>query len=185
LTTAVSKGDTIFLGSGTTAQTVTATAAAAASGGVTTIAVTAVPATEPINTSVYDGATTTVPNTTPTTLKTTASSGATSLSVPSLTSAITSGDTIVVGTGTSAQTVTATSGVSATVGSTTIPISPALTTTAPANTEVYDSSCSTTQVSEIEAVALNLQATKNPGGQPTGYQSLAYFLSPNYSASVG
>jgi len=185
LTTAVSKGDTIFLGSGTTAQTVTATAAAAASGGVTTIAVTAVPATEPINTSVYDGATTTVPNTIPTTLKTTASSGATSLSVPSLTSAITSGDTIVVGTGTSAQTVTATSGVAATVGSTTIPISPALTTTAPANTEVYDSSCSTTQVSEIEAVALNLQATKNPGGQPTGYQSLAYFLSPNYSASVG
>ena len=34
-------------------------------------------------------------------------------------------------------------------------------------------------------VALNLQATKNPGGQPTGYQSLAYFFSPGYSATVG
>jgi hypothetical protein len=34
-------------------------------------------------------------------------------------------------------------------------------------------------------VSLNLQATKNPAGQPTGYQSLAYLLSPTYNASVG
>ena len=49
--------------------------------------------------SVYDSALTTVPNTMPTTLKTAASSGATTLSVPSLPSAVPSGDTIVVGTG--------------------------------------------------------------------------------------
>ncbi|HLN43358.1 MAG TPA: hypothetical protein VK215_12945, partial [Acidimicrobiales bacterium] len=54
-----------------------------------------------------------------------------------------------------------------------------------ANTEVYDSSCSNTQLSQITAVSLNLQATKTPGGQPTGYQSQAYLLSPTYNTSVG
>jgi hypothetical protein len=40
-------------------------------------------------------------------------------------------------------------------------------------------------VSQIEGIGFSLQATKNPGGQPTGYQSLAYFLSPAYSSTVG
>jgi hypothetical protein len=52
-------------------------------------------------------------------------------------------------------------------------------------TTVLDSVCTSTQVSEIEAVSLNLQATKQPGGQPTGYQTMAYMLSPAYNAAVG
>lgn len=52
-------------------------------------------------------------------------------------------------------------------------------------TEVYDSSCSSTQLPQITAVSLSLQATKNPGGQPTGYQSQAYLVSPTYNSTVG
>jgi len=37
----------------------------------------------------------------------------------------------------------------------------------------------------VSAVGLNLQATKNPGGQPAGYLSMAYLLSPSYTATVG
>ncbi len=177
LTNPVTQGDTIYLGAGPSAQTVTATSAAA--NGATQINVSALSATVPNNTAVYDSAVTTVPNTVPTTLSGSASSGTTTLNVVSA-SGVSNGDTIVVGTGTSAQTVTATA-----TTATSITVTPALTTTAPSGTEVYDSTCSPTQVSQIEAVALNLQATKNPGGQPTGYQSLAYFLSPEYSTTVG
>ena len=107
---------------------------------------------------------------------------ATTLQVVALKSAVAVGDTIVVGTGASAQTATATA--AANVNATSISVT-ALPSAAASNSEVYDSTCSATQVGQIEAVALNLQATKNPGGQPTGYQTLAYFLSPSYSASVG
>jgi hypothetical protein len=54
-----------------------------------------------------------------------------------------------------------------------------------AGSAVYDSSCSNTQLASVTAVSLNLQATKTPGGQPTGYQSLAYLLSPTYNSTVG
>ncbi len=182
LTAAIGVGDTIYVGSGGAAQTVTATAAAAK--GASSISVTALPSAAAISSSVYDGALTTVPNTLPTTLKTAASSGATTLSVPSLPSAVSTGDTIVVGTGTSAVTVTATANAAISATTTSIAVT-ALPSAQAANLEVYDSTCSTTQVSQIEAVALSLQTTKNPGGQPTGYQSLAYFLSPDYSAAVG
>jgi prepilin-type N-terminal cleavage/methylation domain-containing protein len=182
LTSAIGQGDTIYVGSGGAAQTVTATVAAAS--GASSITVSALPSAATNGSSVYDSALTTVPNTLPTTLKSSASSGATTLSVASLPSAVTSGDTIVVGTGTSAVTTTATANVAVSATTTSIPVT-ALPSAQAANLEVYDSSCSATQVSEIEAIALSLQTTKNPGGQPTGYQSLAYFLSPQYSSSVG
>lgn len=182
LTAAIGLGDTIYVGSGGAAQTVTATAAAAS--GTSSISVTALPSAAANSSSVYDSALTTVPNTLPTTLKSAASSGATTLSVPSLPSPVSTGDTIVVGTGSSAVTVTATANAAISTTTTSILVS-ALPSAQAANAEVYDSSCSATQVSQIEAIALSLQTTKNPGGQPTGYQSLAYFLSPNYSTAVG
>jgi hypothetical protein len=55
----------------------------------------------------------------------------------------------------------------------------------PVNTQVFDNVCTPTQVSQITAVAINVQATKVPGGQPTGYQTLAYLFSPSYNAAVG
>ncbi len=160
------------------------TATAAAAKGASSITVSALPSAAVNGASIYDSALTTVPNTLPTTLKSAASSGATTLSVPSLPSAVTSGDIIVVGTGTSAVTVTATANAAVSATTTSISVT-ALPSAQAANAEVYDSTCSTTQVSQIEAIALSLQTTKNPGGQPTGYQSLAYFLSPEYSATVG
>ena len=180
LPAAVTVGDSIFLGSGPTAQIVTATANSAASTSATTITVTALTASAASATAVYDSALTPVPNTIPTTLS--SSSSGTTLHVNALKSAVVSGDTIVVGTGSSAQTVTATA--AAAVNATTITVS-SLSGTASSGAEVYDSTCSSTQISQIQAVALNLVATKNPGGQPTGYQTLAYLLSPNYATTVG
>ncbi len=183
LSNPVAVGDTIFVGNGPSAQSVTATAAVAASGSATTIPVTALASAATNGTSVYDTAVTTVPNWVPGTLSGTASSGATTLHLSApLVSAVNSGDTIVVGTGSSAQTVTAASP-GAAVGATSIPVS-ALPSGA-SNAEVYDSTCSPSQVSQIQAIALNLLATANPGGQPTGYQTLAYFLSPEYATTVG
>jgi prepilin-type N-terminal cleavage/methylation domain-containing protein len=176
LPAAVSIGDTLFLGAGPTAQTVTATAAAAA--GTSTISVSALTASASSGTAVYDSALTTVPNTIPTTVSSTSSG--TTLHVNALPQPVAIGDTIVVGTGATAQNVT----VTGTGTATSIPVS-ALTGSVNPGVSVYDSTCSTTQLGEIEAVALNLQATKQPGGQPTGYQSLAYLFSPNYSATVG
>ncbi len=175
---AVSVGDTIFIGSGPTAQSVTATAAAASN--ATSITVTALTASAANATSIYDSSLTTVPNTIPTTVSTTSSG--TTLKVNALKSAVASGDTIVVGTGSTAQTVTA--GNNYGVGATTMTVS-ALSGSVTSGTSVYDSTCSATQLGQIAGVALNLQATKNPGGQPTGYQSLAYLFSPQYNVSVG
>jgi len=108
----------------------------------------------------------------------------TSLSVQALTSAVASGDPIVIGTGATAQTVTASG--AAGVGATSIPVTSFTANAAYGlGTSVSDSSCSATQLSQISAVALNVQATRNPGGQPTGYQSLAYLLSPTYNVAVG
>jgi hypothetical protein len=180
LTSPVSTGDTIYLGSGPLAQTVTATAGAAKN--ATTVAVTAVTTTASSGTNVYDSAVTTVPNTIPTTLNGAASLHATSLTVAALQSPVAVGDIIVVGSGSSAQTVSATA--IANTGATSIAVT-SLPAAATSGSEVYDSTCSTTQVSEIQAIGLALDATKNPGGQSTGYQSLAYFLSPEYSSSVG
>ncbi len=178
LTKAVAVGDTIFLGWGPNAQTVTATAAAPI--GATTITVRALTASAANLTSVYDSSLTTVPNTIPTTVN--SSSSGTTLHVNALQSPVASGDTIVVGTGASAQTVTA--GNNYGNGTTTMTVS-ALSGTVSSGTSVYDTTCSATQLSQIQGVALNLQATKNPGGQPTGYQSLAYLFSPGYSTAVG
>ena len=182
LPTALGLGDSIFVGSGPNAQNILTTASA--SKGATTISVASLPSSATVNTSVYDSNLTNVPYTVPTTLSSSASSGATSLTVPSLSSPVSTGDTIVVGTGTTAQTVTATANASVSAGSTTIAVT-ALPASAATSSEVYDSTCSPTEVSQIQAVALNLVATKTPGGQPTGYQSLAYFVAPAYSASVG
>ena len=103
LTKAVAVGDTIFLGWGPNAQTVTATAAAPI--GATTITVSALTASAANGTSVYDSSLTTVPNTIPTTVS--SSSSGTTLHVDALQSPVANGDTIVVGTGATAQTVTA------------------------------------------------------------------------------
>ncbi len=180
----VSVGDSIFLGAGPTAQTVTATAAVAASGSSTTIPVTALTSSASSGTAVYDSAQTNVPGTQAITLKNAASANATTLVVPSLPSPVTSGDTIVVGTGATAQTVTAQNSYAQSGSQVSISVT-ALPNAASAGTSFYDSTCSTTELSEITGVALSLQATKNPGGQPTGYQSLAYMFSPDYSATVG
>jgi prepilin-type N-terminal cleavage/methylation domain-containing protein len=184
LTKAVAVNDTIFIGAGPTAQSVTATAAAGVN--ATTISVTTFTASSTFNsgTSVYDSAQTSVPGTLPTALSQIASSGTTTLHVSSLPSAVAQNDVIVVGTGASAQTVTAAAAAAASANPTTISVS-ALPNTAASGSSVYDSSCSATQLTQITAVSLNLQATKNPGGQPTGYQSLAYLLSPTYNAGVG
>jgi prepilin-type N-terminal cleavage/methylation domain-containing protein len=182
LTKAVAVNDTIFIGAGPTAQSVTASSAAAV--GATSISVTSFTASSTFNsgTSVYDSALTPVPGTLPTALSLVASSGTTTLHVNALPSAVAQNDVVVVGTGASAQTVTATA--AAVAGATTISVS-ALASTAASGSSVYDSSCSATQLTQITAVSINLQATKNPGGQPTGYQSLAYLLSPTYNAGVG
>jgi type II secretory pathway pseudopilin PulG len=175
---AISVGDTIFIGSGPTAQTVTATAASASN--ATSITVSALTAAAANGSSIYDSSLTTVPNSPPTTVSTTSSG--TTLKVNALKSAVATGDTIAVGTGATAQTVTASANYS--VGTTTMTVS-ALSGSVTAGSSVYDSTCSATQLGQIGGVALNLQATKNPGGQPTGYQSLAYLFSPAYNASVG
>ena len=144
LTSAVAKGDTIFIGSGPNAQTVTASAAAAVN--ATTISVSSFVASQawPVGTSVYDSALTTVPGTVPTTLTTavTAGAGPASLKVVALTTPVAQGDTVVVGTGTTTQTFTASG--AAGVGATSIPVS-AVTVNAPyaIGSSVYDSTCST------------------------------------------
>ncbi|HEY5023917.1 MAG TPA: prepilin-type N-terminal cleavage/methylation domain-containing protein [Acidimicrobiales bacterium] len=178
LPAAVSVGDTLFLGSGPTAQTTTATAAAAA--GTSVISVSALTGSATNGTNVYDSALTTVPNSPPTTVS--SSSSGTTLHVNALKSAVASGDTLAVGTGATAQNVTVTTAAGINANSITVS---ALTGTVAAGASVYDTTCSTTQLGQIVAVSLNVQATKNPGGQPTGYQSLAYLFSPNYSTTVG
>jgi len=128
------------------------------------------------------------------TLKTAITNGQTgisSLSLNSLPTAVASGDPIVVGTGNQTQTVYASAAIGASSSPTSIPLSPSFTATNayPVGTSVYDNACSTagspSQVSQISAVAINLQATKNPSGQPTGYQALAYLFSPTYNPTVG
>ena len=108
----------------------------------------------------------------------------TTLSVNALTNAVTSGDIIVIGSGSTVQAVTASANASA--GATSISVSSfQASATFATGTQVFDSVCTSTQVGEIEAVSLNLQATKNPGGLPTGYQSMAYLFAPSYNAAVG
>ncbi|HVA03463.1 MAG TPA: type II secretion system protein [Acidimicrobiales bacterium] len=176
---AISVGDTIFIGSGPNAQIVTATAAAASTS--TSVTVTALTAAAANTAAIYDSSLTNVPNSPPTTVS--ATSSGTTLKVNALQSAIATGDSIVVGTGSSAQTVTAGNNYAkGTTGNITVS---ALSGSVTSGTSVYDSTCSATQTSQIGGVALNLQATRNPGGQPTGYQSQAYLFSPEYNAAVG
>jgi hypothetical protein len=109
-----------------------------------------------------------------------------SLSVASVTAAIASGDTLVIGTGATTQVVTATSSQAVSGSAKTISVTSfTANATYATNTSVYDNTCSATQLTQIVAVALNLAATKNPGGQPTGYQSLAYLFSPAFNPAVG
>jgi hypothetical protein len=108
----------------------------------------------------------------------------TTLNVQALANAVSAGDGIVIGTGSTTQTVTASGG--AAQGATSIPVTSFVANAAyPVNTQVFDNVCTPTQVSQITAVAINVQATKVPGGQPTGYQTLAYLFSPAYNAAVG
>jgi hypothetical protein len=108
----------------------------------------------------------------------------TTLTVQALTTSVSSGDGVVIGTGPTTQTVTASSG--AAVGATSIPVTSFVANAAYAtNTPVFDNVCTSAQVAQITAVSINLQATKTPGGQPTGYQTLAYLFSPAYNAAVG
>jgi len=188
LTSPVSVGDSIYLGSGPTAQILTATAATTAGSGTKVITVSSFTASTgyPVTTTgVYDNAWGLVPNTVPTTLSATVSGASvTALPVHPLGSAVSVGDLVVVGTGATTQTFTVKTAEPAL--QTTIPVNTvAANATYGANTEVYDTSCSNTQLSQITAVSLNLQATKTPGGQPTGYQSQAYLLSPTYNSTVG
>jgi len=187
LTSPVSVGDSVYLGSGPNAQLLTATAATTAGAGTKVITVSNFTASTgyPVTTTgVYDNAWGLVPNTVPTTLSGSVSGSVTALPVHALGSAVAVGDQVVVGTGATTQTFTVKTAEPAL--QTTIPVNTvAANTTYNANTEVYDSSCSNTQLSQITAVSLNLQATKTPGGQPTGYQSQAYLLSPTYNTSVG
>ncbi len=189
LTSPVSVGDSIYLGAGPSAQILTATAATAAGTGTKVITVSSFTASKgyPVTTTgVYDNAWGLVPNTLPTTLSATVSgSSVSALPVQALASAVSTGDLVVVGTGATTQTFTVASP-GAAVNATSIPVTPVnANATYGANTEVYDSSCSNTQLAQITAVSLNLQATKTPGGQPTGYQSQAYLLSPTYNSTVG
>jgi len=188
----VTAGDSIFLGSGPSAQVLTATAAVAAGSGTKTISVSSFVASQayPTTTGVYDGSWGPVPATLPDTLSSggalTKNGTVTSLTLATgLPAAVAQNDTIVVGTGSTTQTFVAASP-GAAAGATTIPVTSA---TANANyaagSSVYDSSCSSTQLASVMAVSLNLQATKTPGGQPTGYQSEAYLLSPTYNSTVG
>ena len=190
LPSAVSVGDSLFIGSGPTAQVVTATAVHALGSGTQQVTVSSFTAAAQYNsgTGVYDGAWGPVPATLPTTLSAslpTTGQSVTALPVNPLLSAVAVGDLVVVGSGTTTQTFTvATAEV---VGQRSIPVtSVAANANYASGASVYDSSCSaTTQLAQITAVSMNFQATKNPGGQPTGYQSLAYVFSPTYNASVG
>ncbi|HUY21580.1 MAG TPA: hypothetical protein VMV22_04490 [Acidimicrobiales bacterium] len=106
------------------------------------------------------------------------------LSVNALTNPVTSGDTIVLGSGVNTQDLTATA--TEPVSATSIPVSTfTANATYSSGASVLDNACTSTQLAQITAVGITLQATKNPGGQPTGYQSLAYLFSPNYNATVG
>jgi hypothetical protein len=108
----------------------------------------------------------------------------TSLAVRALSNPVSAGDTIVVGTGASAQSAVA-SGTAA-AGATSIPVSSFTpTTNFGSGTSVFDNVCSAVQDSEVEAVSMSLLATKFPGGQPTGYQTMAYLFAPAYNAAVG
>jgi Tfp pilus assembly protein PilE len=146
-------------------------------------------ATNPVFTYTLQGGSTCAgppPGSGGTTLRTALASGNTytSLAVNALTNPVSSGDTIVVGTGASAQSATASG--NAAVGATSIPVSSFRPTTNFASgTSVFDNVCSAAQDGEIEAVSMSLLATKNPGGQPTGYQTMAYLFSPAYNAAVG
>jgi len=130
------------------------------------------------------------PPTTPTTTLT--ASGAlvagtayTKLYVTGTALTVASGDSIVVGSGSTFQTFTAT-GPETTGATPYIPVTSLVANNAYASgTSVYDNACSATQVGEISAVSINFEATKNPGGQPSGYQSEAYMFAPSYSAAVG
>lgn len=106
------------------------------------------------------------------------------LKVNALTNAVASGDTITIGSGATTQDVVASG--SASAGATTIPVTSFVANASYASgASVYDNVCSATQLNQIAAVSLSLQATKQPGGQPTGYQTTAYLLSPSYSSAVG
>jgi hypothetical protein len=189
LPSAVGVGDSLFIGSGPTAQVVTVTAAHATGSGSQQVTVSSFTAAAQDNTgtAVYDGAWGPVPATLPTTLSASLPAkgqNVTALPVNALKSAVAVGDSVVVGSGSTSQTFSVTT--AEPVGGTSIPVT---TVTANANyvsgASVYDSSCSATQLTQITAMSLNFQATKNPGGQPSGYQSLAYLLSPTYNAGVG
>ncbi|HLI73178.1 MAG TPA: hypothetical protein VKU86_04810 [Acidimicrobiales bacterium] len=106
-----------------------------------------------------------------------------SLSVAPLPSAVATGDTLIIGSGATTQTVTASAG--AAQNATSIPVTSfTANSTYGSGTAVQDQ-CVAGLVGQITAVSMALQATKQPGGQPTGYQSLAYLYSPNYNATVG
>lgn len=127
-------------------------------------------------------------------LKATISNGATigpniSLATSSGSVALAQGDVIDLGSGSSAQSVVVQTAKTVTTSTTSVALSTPYTvanqTYSSGSNAVFDSTCNATQVSEIEAVSLSLQATKNPSGLATGYQSLAYLFSPNYSSAVG
>jgi Tfp pilus assembly protein PilV len=107
-----------------------------------------------------------------TTLTLAASSGATSLKVAALTSAVAINDAIVVGTGASAQTVTASA--AAAVGATTIPVS-ALTSAAPLGSSVHDNAWGQTAYNPdqygcvylLEPIGTYTVTLASPGGGPT------------------
>jgi len=97
---------------------------------------------------------------------------------------VASGDAIVLGTGSTAQTVVASA--AAAQGATTISVNSYTTTAAvPTGTSVYDNACTPAQVATISAVSITMQATENPDGQATGFQALAYLLSPTFSLTEG
>ena len=190
LPSAVGVGDSLFIGSGSAAQVVTATAVHASGSGTQQVTVASFVAGanySATTTPVYDGTWGPVPATLPTTLSASlpsAGQNVTSLPVNALQSPVAVGDLVVVGSGSTTQTFTVVTAEG--VGKTSIPVtSVAANANYGSTTEVYDSSCSSTQLTQIAAVSMNFQATKNPGGQPTGYQSLAYVLSPTYNSTVG
>jgi hypothetical protein len=122
-----------------------------------------------------------------TTLRSVLTSGTTYTSLPvnALPKAMATGDTVTIGSGSTTQDVVV-AAPGAAVNATTVPVASfRANATYASGVSVYDNVCSATQLTNIVAVAISLQATKNPSGQPTGYQSLAYLFSPNYSATVG
>lgn len=125
-------------------------------------------------------------------LKTSYSSGATigpniSLATSSGTATLYQNDVLYLGSGSNTQSVVVNAQTTVGTSGTSVPLASNITANQAytTNTPVYDSSCTPTQLGEIEAVSLSLQATKNPSGLATGYQSMAYLFSPNYSATVG